>query len=103
MGRHDGRAGSPPSQQHLDQYSQYLKQPSNSPPDLKTYPYEQALPRGGSSVLERLLGTDPDVYVKNHMENYDEMMLRWANCTVEEWKAGADGTVGFIFAFWFTD
>lgn len=102
MGRHDGRAGTPASQRHTDQYSQYLSQPSNSPPDPKAYPsYEHAPPRGGSSALEKLLGTDPDAYVKNHMDNYDKMMLRWANCTVEEWKAGADGA--FIFALWFRD
>ncbi|KJA25019.1 hypothetical protein HYPSUDRAFT_199946 [Hypholoma sublateritium FD-334 SS-4] len=91
MGRHDGRAGTPASQRHSDYYSQRLSQPSHSPPDLKAYPsYERAPPRGALSALQKLLGTDPDAYVKNHMDNYDEMMLRWANCTVEEWKAGAD-------------
>jgi hypothetical protein len=72
----------------------------NSPPAFKGYSqYDASPPQATPELrpLEKLLGCDPDVYVKGHMDVYDEMINRWTNCTIEEWKAGAGG--GFFLPF----
>ncbi|KAF9483215.1 hypothetical protein BDN70DRAFT_929389 [Pholiota conissans] len=69
-------------------------QPDPSPPNFKGYSqYEQGIMPQSTpemSPLQKLLGTDPDAYVKNHMGEYEEMIGRWQGCTIEEWKAGAN-------------
>lgn len=48
------------------------------------------------SALHRLLGQDLDTYVDTHVDAYDQAKKKWAECSNEEWKAGADGTILFL-------
>lgn len=56
--------------------------------------YAQASPTANlreDNALRRLLGQDLDEYVEKHYETYLEAKKKWAECDIEEWKAGADG------------
>ncbi|KAF7792231.1 hypothetical protein EIP86_003266 [Pleurotus ostreatoroseus] len=44
-------------------------------------------------ALRRLLGQDLDAYVDTHTEAYEQARKKWTECTVDEWKAGADELV----------
>jgi len=41
--------------------------------------------------LLTLLGTDLDVYVAQHMDEYETEQVKWATCGIEEWVKHADG------------
>lgn len=41
--------------------------------------------------LGRLLGVDFDHLLAEHIEQYETSKKRWTSCSVDEWKAGADG------------
>ncbi|TCD65260.1 hypothetical protein EIP91_002924 [Steccherinum ochraceum] len=41
-------------------------------------------------ALQRLLKQDPDKYVEEHLEAYNEARKKWSECSIDEWKAGAD-------------
>jgi hypothetical protein len=42
-------------------------------------------------VLFDLFGQDLDACVGARIEAYEQAKKKWANCSLEEWKAGADG------------
>ena len=42
-------------------------------------------------TLSRIFGHDFDTYVEAHLDAYDHAKRKWSDCTIEEWKAGADG------------
>jgi hypothetical protein len=48
----------------------------------------------GHSLLT-ILGTDIDVYVEQHMEEYEAEKVKWATCEVEEWVNHANGKMLF--------
>ncbi|KAF8960060.1 hypothetical protein BDZ97DRAFT_2060875 [Flammula alnicola] len=83
--------GSPVTHRQPDPQRQ--KSISNSPSIPKRYAaYDEPNPPRAPEprALEKLLGTDPDAYVKEHMLVYDGMVNKWTNCTIDEWVAGAD-------------
>ena len=41
--------------------------------------------------ISRLLGIDAEQYLLEHVEQYEASRKRWTDCTIEEWKKGADG------------
>lgn len=45
----------------------------------------------GQHALYRLFGQDLDAYVDAHADTYEQAKKKWTECTVEEWRAGADG------------
>ncbi|PPQ83487.1 hypothetical protein CVT25_006976 [Psilocybe cyanescens] len=44
----------------------------------------------GPRPLAKLLGQDPDIYVQQHMQVYDQLVSKWTDCTMAEWVAGAN-------------
>ncbi|PSS34170.1 hypothetical protein PHLCEN_2v1787 [Hermanssonia centrifuga] len=42
-------------------------------------------------ALHRLLGQELDAYVDTHLESYEQAKKKWAQCSMDEWKTGADG------------
>ncbi|KAK0440180.1 uncharacterized protein EV420DRAFT_1486007 [Desarmillaria tabescens] len=42
-------------------------------------------------ALDKLLGRDANIFVEEHMDSYEALIeLKWKNCTMDEWIAGAD-------------
>ncbi|KAK0193385.1 hypothetical protein F5146DRAFT_926491, partial [Armillaria mellea] len=41
-------------------------------------------------ALDKLLGRDANVFAEEHMDNYEVLIEKWKNCTMDEWIAGAD-------------
>ncbi|KAF8071554.1 hypothetical protein FPV67DRAFT_881494 [Lyophyllum atratum] len=41
-------------------------------------------------ALDKLLGCDVDIIVEDHAEQYERAIVRWKQCTMAEWVAGAD-------------
>ncbi|KAF9016629.1 hypothetical protein BDZ89DRAFT_1045681, partial [Hymenopellis radicata] len=63
--------------------------------------YEQQTPSQNNSqtqqeggALNKLLGRDADLFVEEHTENYEILIEKWKNCTMDEWVAGADVIMG---------
>jgi len=52
---------------------------------------EQPLVQAQGHGLLTLLGTDLDVYVEQHIEEYETEKVKWATCEIEEWVKHADG------------
>ena len=48
--------------------------------------------------MHRLLGQNLDAYVDAHSDAYDLAKKKWTECSLDEWKAGADGIL-ISFAF----
>lgn len=46
--------------------------------------------------LYTLLGQDLDAYMDAHLRDYEEARKKWAECTIDEWQAGADGSVPLL-------
>ena len=44
-------------------------------------------------ALYQLLGQDLDIYVEAHAVAYEQMRKKWTECSIDEWKKGADGTL----------
>ena len=44
-------------------------------------------------ALHRLLGQDLDIYVEAHVEAYEQAKKKWSECSMDEWKVGADGAL----------
>lgn len=42
--------------------------------------------------ISRLFGIDAEQYLLEHIEQYEASRKRWMNCSIEEWKKGADGS-----------
>ncbi|KAL1739762.1 hypothetical protein HDZ31DRAFT_68609 [Schizophyllum fasciatum] len=40
--------------------------------------------------LDRILGRETNAYVEANFTTYERLVKRWSDCTVDEWKAGAD-------------
>lgn len=60
--------------------------------------YDHELPAAvvrEDTALRRLLGQDLDEYSEKHYEAYMEAKNKWSECDLDEWKAGADGTLFF--------
>lgn len=47
-------------------------------------------------ALDKLLGRDANVFVEEHMDNYEVLIEKWKNCTMDEWIAGADSEHSYI-------
>ncbi|KAI0342547.1 hypothetical protein BDW22DRAFT_1484753 [Trametopsis cervina] len=45
-------------------------------------------------AIARLLGQDLDSYVSTHQDIYEDAKKKWTECTIEEWKTGADELAG---------
>ena len=43
------------------------------------------------NALRRLLGQDLDKFIEEHLGAYNEAKKKWAECSMEEWQAGAEG------------
>ena len=41
--------------------------------------------------LDKLLGRDCNFYMEQHMGKYEAVQKKWDECSIDEWKAGADG------------
>ncbi|PCH37595.1 hypothetical protein WOLCODRAFT_167619 [Wolfiporia cocos MD-104 SS10] len=41
-------------------------------------------------ALHKLFGVDLDAYLEAHVEAYEEAKKKWTECSMDEWKAGAD-------------
>lgn len=41
--------------------------------------------------LDVLLGLDSDAYINENLKKYEDVKERWANSSMEEWKAGGQG------------
>ena len=44
-----------------------------------------------NSVLHRILGPTLERHANKDLETYLNAKRKWSECTMEEWKAGADG------------
>jgi NAD-dependent DNA ligase len=51
---------------------------------------EQPLVQAHGHGLLTLLSTDLDVYVEQHIEEYETEKVKWATCEIEEWVKHAD-------------
>lgn len=40
--------------------------------------------------LDRLLGPGSNDYLDQHMEKYEASVKKWSECSLDEWKAGAE-------------
>ena len=47
--------------------------------------------RTSQHELDTLLGFDSDAYIGENLKKYEELKEKWANSSMEEWKAGGDG------------
>lgn len=45
-----------------------------------------------NDALFRLFGQELDTYADVQIDVYAQAKKKWSECTIEEWKAGADGT-----------
>lgn len=63
-----------------------------SPPPYMHHGQSEA-PGADDHAIRRLLGHDLDAYASAHVSTYEASKTRWSECTIEEWKDGADGTV----------
>ncbi|KAK0214063.1 hypothetical protein IW262DRAFT_1466618 [Armillaria fumosa] len=41
-------------------------------------------------ALDKLLGRNANAFVEEHMDNYEVLIEKWKNCTMDEWIAGVD-------------
>lgn len=48
-------------------------------------------PRENEHALHRLFGQDLEAYIDVNANNYEQSKKKWAECSMEEWRAGADG------------
>jgi len=76
---------------------------SNSPTKLQTYEgyniqesQQSQQSQGESNALEKILGQDPNVYVRDHMDVYENLVNKWTDCTMDEWIAGANGSFSYL-------
>jgi hypothetical protein len=44
----------------------------------------------------RLPETELDAYISAHMEKFEEAKRKWADCSLEEWKDGANGICSVV-------
>ncbi|KAJ3799388.1 hypothetical protein GGU11DRAFT_743401 [Lentinula aff. detonsa] len=44
----------------------------------------------GGDALDKLLGCQAHVYIEDHMEKYEQLAMKWKDCSMEEWVKGAD-------------
>lgn len=42
-------------------------------------------------AFRKLLGQDLNLYMDAHLNAYDEAKKKWSECSIDEWRAGADG------------
>ena len=42
-------------------------------------------------ALYKLFGQELTGFVEGHVDAYEEAKKRWSECSMEEWRAGADG------------
>ena len=42
-------------------------------------------------ALLQLFGQETDMFINAHLDAYEDAKKKWANCSIDEWKAGADG------------
>ena len=42
-------------------------------------------------ALYKLLGQELTSFVESHVDVYEEAKKRWSECSMDEWRAGADG------------
>lgn len=62
------------------------------------HPHEQTNGQGQEQMQDSdLNNSNIDAYIAAHLERFEESKRKWADCSVEEWKAGADGETPFIF------
>ncbi|KZT63284.1 hypothetical protein DAEQUDRAFT_159024 [Daedalea quercina L-15889] len=47
-------------------------------------------PGGRGEALYKLLGQELTVFVEGHVDAYEEAKKKWSECSMEEWRAGAD-------------
>ncbi|KAG7444757.1 uncharacterized protein BT62DRAFT_1077522 [Guyanagaster necrorhizus] len=80
-------------------HSEYRNSPTSSSRGHRQHPgnesfhdYEtHTLSQGNNEgTLDKLLGRDANLFVEEHMDNYEVLMEKWKNCTIDEWVAGAD-------------
>ena len=45
---------------------------------------------------------DLDAYISAHLEKFEESKRKWADCSLEDWKAGAEGESMVINIFFAT-
>lgn len=48
-------------------------------------------PRGRQPALDAILGKPTDVIIEDYMEKYEALQVKWRECTMDEWVAGAKG------------
>ncbi|KAI0089426.1 hypothetical protein BDY19DRAFT_993033 [Irpex rosettiformis] len=44
--------------------------------------------------LSQVLGQDVDLLVNTHLDAYEDAKKKWSNCSIDEWRAGADELAG---------
>jgi hypothetical protein len=99
-----------PSSEMSSAYRRRLSPEVHDTAQLRRYPNDQLElnstsfpngPRQGHSVetsetselrsLDKLLGRDCNYYMEQHMGQYEAVRKKWDECSIGEWKAGADG------------
>lgn len=57
-----------------------------------TVPGDQGLPQdSGSSTLLRIFGPSFHACEEKDLEEFEEAKKKWTECSIDEWKAGAEG------------
>lgn len=46
--------------------------------------------------MYKLFGQELDAYVNAHVEAYNESKKKWSDCSMDEWKSGADGAYNYF-------
>ncbi len=47
--------------------------------------------------LDRFLGSGSNDYLDQHIEKYEESVRKWSECSLEEWKAGAESRFSLVW------
>jgi hypothetical protein len=47
--------------------------------------------RANQHELDTLLGLDSDAYINENLKKSEDLKEKWANSSMEEWKAGGQG------------
>lgn len=62
---------------------------------MPTYPPPVVPPTSANEghTLHRLFGQELDAYIDAHGDTYEQAKKKWAECSMDEWRNGAEGNL----------
>jgi hypothetical protein len=74
------------------------RQPFDAPEQFSQEHYDRL--SVSESAFNKILGEDVETYVAEQIDVYENLQKKWEDATLEEWVAGADGTVFLVSWFY---